>query len=55
MNHQGNLDTASRKFASALSNGDELGQTFVIVTHNEETSQYAFDRKLVMVDGLISN
>jgi ABC-type lipoprotein export system ATPase subunit len=33
---------------------DELGQTFVIVTHNEELANMA-DRKLVMVDGLISN
>jgi lipoprotein-releasing system ATP-binding protein len=33
---------------------DEFGQTFVIVTHNEELANMA-DRKLVMVDGLISN
>jgi hypothetical protein len=32
---------------------DEFGQTFVIVTHNEELANMA-DRKLVMVDGLIS-
>ena len=33
---------------------DELGQTFVIVTHNDTFANMA-DRKLVMVDGLISN
>jgi lipoprotein-releasing system ATP-binding protein len=33
---------------------DEFGQTFVIVTHNEELANMA-DRKLVMVDGQISN
>jgi ABC-type lipoprotein export system ATPase subunit len=33
---------------------DEFGQTFVIVTHDEELANMA-DRKLVMVDGLISN
>jgi lipoprotein-releasing system ATP-binding protein len=52
----GNLDTAS---AENLHNcffklRDELGQTFVIVTHNEELANIA-DRKLVMVDGSISN
>ena len=31
---------------------DEFGQTFVIVTHNEELANMA-DRKLVMVDGNI--
>ena len=31
---------------------DEFGQTFVIVTHNEELANMA-DRKLVMSDGLI--
>jgi ABC-type proline/glycine betaine transport system ATPase subunit len=31
---------------------DEFGQTFVIVTHNEEFNMA--DRKLVMVDGQIS-
>lgn len=50
----GNLDTAS---AENLHNlffklRDELGQTFVIVTHNEELANMA-DRKLVMVDGKI--
>jgi lipoprotein-releasing system ATP-binding protein len=33
---------------------DEFGQTFVIVTHNEELANMA-DRKLIMVDGQISN
>jgi len=33
---------------------DEFGQTFVIVTHNEELANMA-DRKLVMVDGQISS
>ena len=31
---------------------DELGQTFVIVTHNEELANMA-DRKLIMSDGFI--
>ncbi|MFI0427755.1 MAG: lipoprotein-releasing system ATP-binding protein LolD, partial [Flavobacterium sp.] len=31
---------------------DEFGQTFVIVTHNEELANMA-DRKLTMVDGNI--
>jgi len=33
---------------------DKFGQTFVIVTHNEELANMA-DRKLVMVDGQITN
>ncbi|MGJ8593593.1 MAG: ABC transporter ATP-binding protein [Aquaticitalea sp.] len=50
----GNLDTQS---AENLHNlffklRDEFGQTFVIVTHNEELANMA-DRKLVMVDGKI--
>ena len=50
----GNLDTES---AENLHNlffklRDEFGQTFVIVTHNEELANMA-DRKLVMQDGLI--
>ncbi|GER59258.1 ABC transporter ATP-binding protein [Patiriisocius marinus] len=50
----GNLDTES---AENLHNlffklRDEFGQTFVIVTHNEELAAMA-DRKLTMVDGLI--
>ena len=33
---------------------DKFGQTFVIVTHNEELADLA-DRKLTMVDGLITS
>ncbi|GAL72306.1 lipoprotein releasing system ATP-binding protein LolD [Jejuia pallidilutea] len=52
----GNLDSES---AENLHNlffklRDEFGQTFVIVTHNEELADMA-DRKLVMVDGNITN
>lgn len=52
----GNLDTES---ADHLHNlffklRDELGQTFVIVTHNSELAEMA-DRKLTMVDGSIVN
>jgi len=52
----GNLDTES---AENLHNlffklRDEFGQTFVIVTHNEELADMA-DRKLVMQDGKIVN
>ena len=52
----GNLDT---KTAETLHNlffklRDELGQTFVIVTHNEELADMA-DRKLIMKDGLITS
>lgn len=51
----GNLDTASAENLHQLffQLRDEFGQTFVIVTHNEELANRA-DRKLVMVDGLIS-
>ena len=50
----GNLDSES---AENLHNlffklRDEFGQTFVIVTHNEELANMA-DRKLTMVDGKI--
>jgi len=50
----GNLDTES---AENLHNlffklRDEFGQTFIIVTHNEELAGMA-DRKLVMQDGII--
>ncbi|WP_204345247.1 ABC transporter ATP-binding protein [Psychroserpens algicola] len=50
----GNLDSAS---AENLHNlffrlRDEFGQTFVIVTHNEDLADMA-DRKLTMVDGKI--
>lgn len=52
----GNLDTASAENLHQLffKLRDEFGQTFVIVTHNEELADMA-DRKLVMVDGQISN
>jgi lipoprotein-releasing system ATP-binding protein len=52
----GNLDTASAENLHQLffKLRDEFGQTFVIVTHNEELADKA-DRKLVMVDGQISN
>jgi lipoprotein-releasing system ATP-binding protein len=51
----GNLDTASAENLHHLffKLRDEFGQTFVIVTHNEDLANMA-DRKLVMVDGLIS-
>lgn len=51
----GNLDTASAENLHQLffKLREEFGQTFVIVTHNEELANMA-DRKLVMVDGLIS-
>ena len=51
----GNLDTVSAENLHQLffKLRDEFGQTFVIVTHNEELANMA-DRKLVMVDGMIS-
>ena len=51
----GNLDTHSAENLHQLffKLRDEFRQTFVIVTHNEELANMA-DRKLVMVDGLIS-
>jgi lipoprotein-releasing system ATP-binding protein len=51
----GNLDTASAENLHQLffKLREEFGQTFVIVTHNEELANMA-DRKLVMVDGKIS-
>lgn len=51
----GNLDTASAENLHKLffKLRDEFGQTFVIVTHNEDLANMA-DRKLVMVDGRIS-
>ena len=51
----GNLDTDSTENLHQLffKLRDELGQTFVIVTHNEDLANMA-DRKLIMVDGLIS-
>ena len=50
----GNLDTASADNLHQLffKLRDEFGQTFVIVTHNEDLANQA-DRKLVMVDGKI--
>lgn len=52
----GNLDTHSAENLHQLffKLRDEFGQTFVIVTHNEELANMA-DRKLVMVDGNISS
>ena len=50
----GNLDTAAAENLHQLffKLRDEFGQTFVIVTHNEDLANKA-DRKLVMVDGRI--
>lgn len=52
----GNLDTTAAENLHQLffQLRDAFGQTFVIVTHNEELANMA-DRKLVMVDGQISN
>ncbi len=51
----GNLDSANAKELHALffRLRKELGQTFVIVTHNEELADMA-DRKLVMKDGTMA-
>lgn len=51
----GNLDSESADNLHQLffDLRKEFGQTFVIVTHNEELANMA-DRKLVMVDGLIT-
>lgn len=51
----GNLDSANARELHELffRLREESGQTFVIVTHNEELANMA-DRKLVMVDGTIS-
>ena len=51
----GNLDTTTAENLHELffKLRDEFGQTFVIVTHNEELANMA-DRKLTMVDGRIS-
>jgi lipoprotein-releasing system ATP-binding protein len=50
----GNLDTAASKSLHELffTLRDQFGQTFVIVTHNEELAEMA-DRKLEMLDGKI--
>ena len=52
----GNLDSESAEILHSLffKLRDEFGQTFVIVTHNEELANLA-DRKLTMVDGKIVN
>jgi lipoprotein-releasing system ATP-binding protein len=52
----GNLDTHTAENLHQLffKLRDEFGQTFVIVTHNEELANMA-DRKLVMVDGNIES
>ncbi|WP_378188220.1 ABC transporter ATP-binding protein [Aquimarina sp. W85] len=52
----GNLDSEAAKKLHSLffELRDKFGQTFVIVTHNEELADMA-DRKLVMVDGNIEN
>ncbi|RAR75542.1 ABC transporter ATP-binding protein [Flavobacterium aciduliphilum] len=51
----GNLDTHAAENLHKLffQLRDEFGQTFVIVTHNEELANMA-DRKLTMIDGLIA-
>ena len=50
----GNLDSASAKKLHELffELRDQFGQTFVLVTHNEELANMA-DRKLTMKDGVI--
>ena len=50
----GNLDSKSAKKLHEMffQLRDKFGQTFVIVTHNEELAEMA-DRKLVMKDGKI--
>ena len=50
----GNLDSesADRLHKLFFQLRDEMGQTFVLVTHNEDLAEMA-DRKLTMVDGLI--
>lgn len=52
----GNLDHSSAENLHELffKLRAEFGQTFVIVTHNEELANMA-DRKLVMVDGVLQN
>jgi len=52
----GNLDSESADNLHKLffELRDKFGQTFVIVTHNEQLANLA-DRKLVMVDGLITS
>lgn len=52
----GNLDhtTAENLHQLFFKLRDEFGQTFVIVTHNEELANMA-DRKLVMIDGVLQD
>lgn len=52
----GNLDSESAEVLHKLffRLREEFGQTFVIVTHNEELAEMA-DRKLTMIDGIIVN
>jgi len=52
----GNLDSESAETLHDLffKLRDQFGQTFVIITHNQELANMA-DRKLVMVDGKIVN
>lgn len=52
----GNLDSESADNLHKLffDLRDQFGQTFVIVTHNQQLADMA-DRKLTMVDGLIVN
>jgi lipoprotein-releasing system ATP-binding protein len=52
----GNLDhtTAENLHQLFFKLRDELGQTFVIVTHNEELANMA-DRKLIMIDGVLQS
>lgn len=51
----GNLDTKSKKELHSLffELRDRLGQTIVIVTHDDSLAEMS-DRKIIMVDGLIS-
>ena len=52
----GNLDSSSAESLHQLffELRDKFNQTFIIVTHNEELANMA-DRKLIMIDGQISN
>ncbi|PCJ94169.1 MAG: lipoprotein-releasing system ATP-binding protein LolD [Flavobacteriaceae bacterium] len=52
----GNLDSESADNLHQLffKLRDQFGQTFIIVTHNDELANMA-DRKLIMVDGQITN
>ncbi|WHT38851.1 MULTISPECIES: ABC transporter ATP-binding protein [Myroides] len=52
----GNLDTKTAENLHKLffQLREEFGQTFVIVTHNEELADMA-DRKLIMTDGLMTS